>query len=89
MNIADASRASERQPSADIVEALNTLAARVPEMLAASEEDCDFWCEFSGEADAILESASGENYEFASGRIDAILKSFGIDDGYGAELSDF
>jgi hypothetical protein len=61
------------------------LAARVPEMLAESEEDCDF----SGEADAILETASGDDFEFASGRIDAILKSYGIEDGYGAKVGDF
>jgi len=89
MNIANTAPASGLQPSAAVVEALNTLASRVPQMLASSDDDCDFWCEFSGEADAILESASGDDYEFANGRIGAILKAYGIDDGYGSELSDF
>jgi len=89
MTIREPERIRSVEPSASVVQALDALQVRLPDMLATAGEDCDFWCEFSGEADAILESAAGDDFEYASGRIDAMLRSFGIEPGYGAEASDF
>jgi hypothetical protein len=70
---------SETTHDATLVSSLDDLEASLPQLIEDHDNEvCDFWCAFSPSADAILETAAGADYAYASGRIDWMLRTAGM-----------
>lgn len=67
---------TDHDPS--IVAALDALEKQLPELMLANPDEGDFWPEFAGVADSILDAAHGEDHAYAQGRIDCMLKNAGL-----------
>jgi hypothetical protein len=57
--------------------ALDALEAALPQLVIDNPDEDMFWQSFSGQADDITENVSADDYAYASGRIDCMLKNAG------------
>lgn len=60
----------------DLLDALEALEAKLPELLASSPTDGEFWMAFAGSADVIKDQA-GEHVGAVNQRINAMLEKHG------------
>lgn len=56
---------------------LDQLARQTPSIAREHPDDADFWSEFAGASDFIVDSAGADDYDWVLLQIDAILKSNG------------
>lgn len=63
---------------ADLVTQLEALELALPDILARCTDEADFWPEFAGIADEIVEAALPEDHDYVAGRIDSMLKNAGM-----------
>lgn len=61
-----------------LVAALETLETRLRKMLDGDLVEADFWPSFNADADAIRTKHSGDDLDYARGRIDCMLKNAGL-----------
>lgn len=63
---------------ADLATLLDALELALPDMLARHPDEADFWSEFAGEADEIVERAEPGESAYVRGRIDCMLRNTGL-----------
>lgn len=56
---------------------LDELAEQTPAMVREHPDDGDFWSNFAGASDFIVDDASAEDYEWVLAQIDGILRANG------------
>jgi hypothetical protein len=56
---------------------LDELAKQTPAMVREHKDDGDFWSNFAGASDFIVDDASADDYEWVLGQIDDILEANG------------
>lgn len=56
---------------------LNVLEARLPDMIRALPEPADFWPEFAGHADVIVDAAGESDCDWVHERLDDMLRHHG------------
>lgn len=57
---------------------LDALERGLPAMIERSLDECDFWDEFADVQDAIMSGLGDDDRNYASDRIEAILKAGGL-----------
>ncbi len=61
----------------DLQTQLDELAKQTPAMVREHTDDGDFWSNFAGASDFIVDDASADDYEWVLAQIDSILKANG------------
>ncbi|WP_266180836.1 hypothetical protein [Dyella humicola] len=62
----------------DLQVKLNCLYLQVRRLLRENPDPADFWPEFAGRADEILDQAGPSEYDWVAGQIDAMLEDNGL-----------
>ena len=67
---------TDQDPS--IVAALDALERHLPELMLANLDEDNFWPQFAGVADSMIDGAQGEEQIYAKGRFDCMLTNAGL-----------
>lgn len=62
----------------DLQALLNSLEADLPGMLERNPDPADFWPEFAGRADEIVDGAGPDDHDWATAKVDELLALHGL-----------